>query len=812
MTSTTNASLQAVIYEKKEIRLQVLDQLLVPHEKIYIPIATLEDAWNVIRKMQIRGAPLIAIVACLGLAVDVWTNPKTVQEVKDLPDQQGLLTYLEEKAAYLLTSRPTAVNLANAMEELKLKLEACEQTKECILQTLREYAEFMLDRDLRDNQQIGQHGADAILQANDNDKKVTVMTICNTGSLATSGYGTALGVVRAIHERNLLHQVIALETRPYNQGSRLTAFEIVQDKLPNGMLICDSMAAYRMKTHAVDAVVVGADRVCANGDTANKIGTYALALAAHAHQVPVYVAAPFTTLDVNLPHGDYIPIEERPPHELLSTSQAPEDISVWNPAFDVTPAKYLEGIITEHGVIRKGPDGKIDVKGFVQKHTAGTMGAPSAEKVEKPKLFVPFDYQEQSAASVPSYLAKHSAKTMEILEANDVGDLEATEMGDGNLNLVFIVTNKKNQKKVIVKQALPYVRCVGESWPMTLDRAYYEFRALTVEKEACPDYVPSIFHFSKANGLMAMQYIQPPNIILRKGLIQGIRYPRMARDMGSFCAQTLFKTSGFKLSPTELRNNVEFWSTNVEMCALTEQVIFTEPYTQASNNRWTSPQLDEDKRIVEENSALKMAASRFKRKFVTETQALIHGDLHSGSVMCSEDETFVIDPEFAFYGPKGFDTGLFVGNLMLAYVSQAGHSNGPDYAEWILQQIVEFWNSFCAEFCALWNNPKEHTGFLYGREISSNLSWNLDQCQKNYLEELLHDTLGFAGMEMLRRIVGIAHVEDLESISDIDVRSRCERHGLDIACHLIEASNNMFRMEDVVGMARSKKDAKVGSA
>lgn len=190
-----------------------------------------------------------------------------------------------------------------------------------------------------------------------------------------------------------------------------------------------------------------------------------------------------------------------------------------------------------------------------KKHTSG-----EAEETETPgaKLEVPFDYMEQSVTSIPAYLAKNAPAAMEALETTCPDDLDCVEVGDGNLNLVFIVTNTKNQKRVICKQSLPYVRCVGESWPLTLDRAYFEYRALSAEKLACPDFVPSLFYFSKPNGLMVMEYIPPPNIILRKGLIQGIRYPTMASDMGTFCAQTLFKTSGFKLSETELRANVSF--------------------------------------------------------------------------------------------------------------------------------------------------------------------------------------------------------------------------------------------------------------
>lgn len=172
------------------------------------------------------------------------------------------------------------------------------------------------------------------------------------------------------------------------------------------------------------------------------------------------------------------------------------------------------------------------------------------------KLQIPSDYIEQSIQSLPAFLAKNAPKAMKVLGTNVSDDLECVEMGDGNLNLVFIVTNKVNQYKIIVKQALPYVRCVGEGWPLTLERAQFEFQALCEEKKACPEFLPNLYYFSRSHALMVMEYIAPPNIILRKGLVQGIRYPSVASDLGKFCAKTLFKTSGFKLSETELRKNV----------------------------------------------------------------------------------------------------------------------------------------------------------------------------------------------------------------------------------------------------------------
>lgn len=190
---------------------------------------------------------------------------------------------------------------------------------------------------------------------------------------------------------------------------------------------------------------------------------------------------------------------------------------------------------------------------------------------------------------------------------------------------------------------------------------------------------------------------------------------------------------------------------------------------------------------------------------MTETQALLHADLHTGSVMCSPEvgKTYVIDPEFAFYGPMGFDIGAIVANFMMAYVSQDGHKNGEEYADWILEQVVALWKSFKATFCELWSDPKEHTGCAYHRSMFGN-DEALTAAQNSFIADIFTDTLGFAGMKMLRRIVGIAHVEDLESIADADVRSKCERRGLEIAKELIKNAQAYGTIEDVLAMATNK--------
>jgi eIF-2B alpha/beta/delta-like uncharacterized protein len=232
-------------------QLQVLDQLLVPHEKVYIPIPDVTAAWTVIQTMQIRGAPLIAIVALLGLSVDLHTNPTTKNEFEKLPEIKAL-EWIQEKMAYLKSSRPTAVNLSNALLELEQAMtkalleKKTANTKDILRNSILEYSEFMLERDVSDNRAIGKFGADAILKITGKDQ-INLVTICNTGSLATAGYGTALGVARSLQEMGKLESITALETRPYNQGSRLTAFEILEENMPGGQLICDAAAGALMQ-------------------------------------------------------------------------------------------------------------------------------------------------------------------------------------------------------------------------------------------------------------------------------------------------------------------------------------------------------------------------------------------------------------------------------------------------------------------------------------------------------------------------------------------------------------------------------------
>ncbi|KJE93735.1 translation initiation factor eif-2b [Capsaspora owczarzaki ATCC 30864] len=361
MSSTP--TLEAIRYTRGS--LDILDQLQLPAQTVYVSIPDSRAAWTAIRSMQVRGAPAIAIVAALSVAVELAAAPRAAW-----PNAQAVADHVRLAFEALCTSRPTAVNLSEAASALTARaaaLAASNASVDTTVDALLKAMEDMLLKDVADNRAIGAHGRAAILAAK---SQAAMLTHCNTGSLATAGYGTALGIIRALHETGKLSHAYCTETRPYNQGARLTAYELVYERIP-ATLITDSMVAALMASRKIDAVVVGADRVVANGDTANKIGTYQLAIVAKFHNVPFYVAAPTTSIDLDKADGSMITIEERPASELTQLNGvriAAADIGVWNPGFDVTPAALITGIVTENGVISaRREDGSFDVQSFLSR-------------------------------------------------------------------------------------------------------------------------------------------------------------------------------------------------------------------------------------------------------------------------------------------------------------------------------------------------------------------------------------------------------------------------------------------------------------
>jgi len=321
-------------------RMSIVDQTLLPGEFKYIFCDTVKDVWEAIRNLRVRGAPAIGIAAALGVLVG--TRGKSYESTEELESK------VLEVADYLATSRPTAVNLFWALDRMKGVVAAKkDKAPHVVMDLLEAEAVSILEEDKATCRAIGRFGAELV---KDGDG---ILTHCNAGGLATADYGTALAVIFAAHEQGKRVQVYADETRPLLQGARLTTWELMHAGI-DVTLICDNMAAVVMREGKVDLVVVGADRIASNGDTANKIGTYGVALLARAHNIPFYVAAPLSTFDLSLPSGDGIPIEERAPEEVtqgFGKRTAPEGVKVYCPAFDVTPAELVTAFITENGVI-----------------------------------------------------------------------------------------------------------------------------------------------------------------------------------------------------------------------------------------------------------------------------------------------------------------------------------------------------------------------------------------------------------------------------------------------------------------------------
>lgn len=333
--------IKTVEWTKDGIRM--IDQRLLPSEETYLMLRSYEEVAEAIRKMVIRGAPAIGIAAAMGIALGA--SQSVGSSVADIDDD---LQYICEVMG---KTRPTAVNLFWAIERMRTTFQKKKHLDdvEKVKQALIDEALAIYEEDLAANRAIGRHGGELIKDG------ATVLTHCNAGALATGGdYGTALGVIRGARDAGKRVAVIADETRPYLQGLRLTAWELAKDDIPV-TVITDNMAGHVMKGGKVDAVVVGADRIAANGDTANKIGTYMVAVLAREHGVPFYVAAPLTTLDLTLASGAEIPIEERDSMEITHIRNhqlAPDGVQVHNPAFDVTPHEFITAIITDKGVAR----------------------------------------------------------------------------------------------------------------------------------------------------------------------------------------------------------------------------------------------------------------------------------------------------------------------------------------------------------------------------------------------------------------------------------------------------------------------------
>jgi 5-methylthioribose kinase len=381
------------------------------------------------------------------------------------------------------------------------------------------------------------------------------------------------------------------------------------------------------------------------------------------------------------------------------------------------------------------------------------------------------------------------------------------EVGDGNLNLVFILMGSKGG--VAVKQALPYVRLVGESWPLPLSRSHYECLALTHQARLAPKLVPAVLHQNKALALVAMELLEP-HIIMRKGLVAGTIYQRFVDDITTFLARTLFFSSDLAISAAEKKEGIAAFAGNHALCKITEDLIFTDPYRVAEQNRWTTPWLDATAARFREDLEAHVAISRLKLKFMGAPEALIHGDLHTGSIMVTARETRVIDPEFAFYGPMGFDIGAVIGNLLMAYLASPGHERSAgdrrDFEAWVLETVEAVWTEFARKFLELWRNEAKGDAYPNTLFEGSAGAQRLEAERQAYMARLFADTVGFAAAKTIRRILGLAHNIDFELIADEKLRAICEARSLRLARGMLVNTASFPSIAAVTDAARKMRD------
>ncbi|MBU5355751.1 S-methyl-5-thioribose kinase [Paenibacillus silvae] len=371
-------------------------------------------------------------------------------------------------------------------------------------------------------------------------------------------------------------------------------------------------------------------------------------------------------------------------------------------------------------------------------------------------------------------------------------NLECREIGDGNLNLVFHITDQNSDKSIIIKQALPYAKVVGESWPLSLVRARIEREILQEEYRLCPGMVPEVYHYDDDLALTVMEDLSD-HVIMRKGLIDGASYPLFAGHIGEFMARTLFFTSDLGMNQQKKKEQQGRF-VNPDQCKITEDLIFDEPYRIAQNNNYDAA-IEDEAEALRTDEELHLEIALLREKFLTHGQALLHGDLHTGSIFVTPESTKVIDPEFAFYGPMGFDVGAVLANLLLHYVSLSGRIQEPSAREQreteILNMVRDVWTEFEARFRALWASdlvdPMAKTpGY-----------------QHLYVQQLFRDSIGFAGAKMVRRIVGLAHVADIDTITDAAERERAQRKALAVGKALLKKHRQVNTIGEVLDLVSS---------
>jgi len=386
----------------------------------------------------------------------------------------------------------------------------------------------------------------------------------------------------------------------------------------------------------------------------------------------------------------------------------------------------------------------------------------------------------------------------------DFNNLEVEEVGDGNLNYVYLIKNSKNpEETVVLKQAVPYLRVVGESWPLRRERMTIEIMALKKEIELCPEHVPEIFYGSHEMSLVIMENLSTHKV-LRGEIIQGKVFKNFAEHITTFMAEVLFKTSDLYLDHQTKKEMVSKYI-NFDLCKITEDFVFTTPYEKHETNDYNPELTEEDLNFIQQDRDLKIAVAEMKYKFMNNAESLLHGDLHIGSIMVNENETYVIDPEFAFYGPMGFDIGAVIGNLLMSYFSHDHRQKllGREpyvYRKWLLDTIESVWIKFAEKFEKLWieeqlSNPQLAWKYPEGER-------HFKVLRERFIARLFGDTVGFAACKMMRRILGLAKVADIAEIEDLQERARIERMTLKLGKKMVIERDSINNIGEIINLAK----------
>ena len=385
-------------------------------------------------------------------------------------------------------------------------------------------------------------------------------------------------------------------------------------------------------------------------------------------------------------------------------------------------------------------------------------------------------------------------------------DLSVEEVGDGNLNMVFIVRNKNNDKeKVILKQALTYLRVAGESWPLTRERMRFEIQALLKYNDLCPGLVPKVFDSDVDMSLVIMEYLEQHEV-MRKPMVAGKRFPNFVDQISTYLVNSLFFTSELYLTGME-KKELQKKFINPDLCKLQEDFVYTNPYMDSEENNWNTL-LDKEVEEVRSNPELKIAIAEMKRAYMTHAEAMIHGDLHTGSIMVNEHDTKVFDPEFSFYGPMGYDIAALLQNLILNYLSHSAHTSDQEaresYQKYILDTVQNIWLEFARKFDETWaeNNrgelvPEKYWDFPGGDKAFA-------EYRQKYIARLLQDTAGHGGVKFLRRMMGIVSVWDISSIEDPKQRAKAEAAAIRIGKRWVLERKSIQNIDQLIEIVKEE--------